>query len=180
MRSYLIPTQHYRRSKNPTMEKSISIRIRENQGFLDSSTKIDDAIAKVGLPAIVTVKHDAWGISEKQRGYYFWVVVEITRQYHGYSKEEMHGHLKRGYLPDYEELLWELSELHDDTDSMVDDVRRIMQRFLQIHEDLTITNETTGSFEEYLKRIRESYSRQNIHIPLPNEDQQWEWWERMK
>lgn len=158
------------------MEKIISIRIREGQGFLDSSTKIDDAIAKVGLPAVVTVKHDSWGISEKQRGYYFWVVVEITRQYHWYSKEEMHGHLKRGYLPDYEELLGDLSKVEDDVDS----VRKVMQRFLQIHEDLTITNETTGSFEEYLKRIRESYSRQNVHIPLPNEDQQWEWWERMK
>lgn len=158
------------------MEKVISIRIRENQGFLDSSTKIDDAIAKVGLPAIVTVKHDAWGISEKQRGYYFWVVVEITRQYHGYSKEEMHGHLKRGYLPDYEELLWDLSKIDDD----VDNVRKVMQRFLQIHEDLTITNETTWSFEEYLKRIRESYGKQNVFIPLPNENEQWEWWERMK
>lgn len=82
----------------------------------------------------------------------------------------MHGHLKRGYLPDYEELLGDLSKVEDDVDS----VRKVMQRFLQIHEDLTITNETTGSFEEYLKRIRESYSRQNVHIPLPNEDQQWE------
>lgn len=158
------------------MEKTIQIRIREDSDFITTSAKIDDAIIKVWYPAIVSVRRDVGTISEKQRGYYFWVVVEICREYHGYSKDEMHGHLKRWYLPDTQSLLDELSPLYNDLDG----ARRVIDRFLQIHEDLTITNETTGSFEEYLKNIRESYAKQNIFIPLPNEDQQWDGWQRMQ
>lgn len=160
------------------MEKIISIRIREGQGFLDSSTKIDDAIAKVGLPAIVTVKHDSWGISEKQRGYYFWCVIDIWRMERGYTKDEMHHWYKRMYLPDYEWLWDKLWEVYDENKT-VDDMRVVMTKFLSLHEDLTITNETPWSFEEYMKRIREWESRNGIHIPLPNEDQRWEGWEKM-
>lgn len=157
-------------------QNQISIRIQSHESFLNTSVKIDNAIEKVWYPAVVIVKKDVGTISEKQRWYYFWVVVDICREYHGYSKDEMHGHLKRWYLPDTQALLDELSPLHNDLDG----ARRVIDRFLQIHEDLTITNETTGSFEEYLKNIRESYAKQNIFIPLPNEDQQWDGWQRMK
>lgn len=162
------------------MEKIISIRIRENQGFLDSSTKIDDAIAKVWLPAIVTVKHDSWGISEKQRGYYFWALIEIGRQFRWYSKQEMHEWYKKMYLPDYE-WLWDQMSTVFDQNKTLDDMRIVMTKFLSLHEDLTITNETIGSFEDYMRRIREwEMQTYNLYIPLPNEDQRWEWWERMK
>lgn len=158
-------------------QNQISIRIQSHESFLNTSVKIDNAIEKVWYPAVVIVKKDVGTISEKQRWYYFWVVVDICREYHGYSKDEMHQLLKRSFLPDYEDLLTQLAGHKED----IDDVRLIMARFLSLYEDLTITNETTGTFEEYLKRIRETYAQKhNCFIPLPNEDQQWTGWERMQ
>ena len=160
-------------------QKQISIRIQSHEWFLHTSTKIDDAIEKVWYPAIVTVKKDVGTISEKQRWYYFGCVIDIWREFRWYSKDEMHQLYKRMYLPDYEWLWDQMWNVFDEKKTL-DDMRVVMTKFLSIHEDLTITNETPWGFEEYLKRIREWELKMYwLHIPLPNEDQRWQGWQKM-
>lgn len=153
----------------------IKIRIKEDN-FLESSAKIDNAIQKVWFPAIVTVKRDMAGISEVQRGYYFWVVVRIVMDYHGIeSKEEAHKMLKYRFLLDYEDLLQNMIEAKWD-----DEKTFHIARYMSLCDDLTITTSEKWEFEQYLKDIRTYYSHQWVFIPLPNEEEQWEWWQKMK
>lgn len=155
--------------------KPIQIRIKEDN-FLASSIKIDEAIQKVWLPAIVTIKHDMAGISEKQRNYYFWVIVPIVMDYHGIEyAEEAHKMLKSHFLLDYEVLLQNMIECTEDTEKTL-----LLSRFMSIHDDLTITTSEKWEFEEYLKKIRFYYSNKGCFIPLPGESEKWEGWELLK
>ena len=62
--------------------KPIAIRVKEDYDFLSTSALIDTAIQKVGLPASILIKKEEVGISEKQRKYYFGVVVVHVMDYH--------------------------------------------------------------------------------------------------
>lgn len=86
----------------------------------------------------------------------------------------MHVELKRKYLPDYENVLAQMGYENPTAENIAD----ILQKFLSIYQDLTITAENTGSFEAYLKRIREGEAE--LRIPLPNEGERWDGWEQMK
>lgn len=155
--------------------KPIQIRIKEDN-FLESSTKIDNAIQKVWFPAIVTVKPDLAGISDMQRWYYFWVVVKAVMEYQwSESKEDTHKELKAHFLVDYEDLLQNMIEAKGD-----DEKTLLLSRFISMCDDLTITTSEKWEFEEYLKKIRFFYSHRWVFIPLPNESEQWEGWEMMK
>jgi hypothetical protein len=52
-----------------------------------------------------------------------------------------------------------------------------LARFISLQDDITITTSDKGEFEAYLKKIRHYYS--DLNIPLPNEQQRWEGYERM-
>jgi hypothetical protein len=52
-----------------------------------------------------------------------------------------------------------------------------LARFISLCDDITITTSDKGEFEIYLKKIRHYYS--DLNIPLPNEQQQWEGWEKI-
>lgn len=139
----------------------MKIRIKEDN-FLEDSIRISEAIEKEWCPCTVTIEKDTTGISEKQRNYYFWVVIAYVMEFHWMSKEQAHMHCKCRFLPDYEELLESLSwSLHSED---------ILARFLSLHHDLTITTSEKWEFEEYLRKIREVYT----DIPLPNESERWE------
>lgn len=155
--------------------KPISIRVKEDYDFLDTAALIDTAIQKVWLPASILIKKEEVGISEKQRKYYFGVVVVLVMDYHGMTKDQAHQHLKRSYLPEYEEILDEMIQCEDKGD-----MKSMLVKFLALYSDLTITTESTWRFERYLKDIRFDYSHHWVFIPLPNESEQWEGWEIMK
>ena len=53
----------------------------------------------------------------------------------------MHEWYKKMYLPDYE-WLWCQMETVFDQNKTLDDMRVVMTKFLSLHEDLTIANET--------------------------------------
>jgi len=108
-------------------------------------------------------------LSEAQRGYYFGVVVAScmkSERWAGKTKERVHMELKTLYLPDYEELLSQFTPWMT--------IPEIVQRFLTIYHDLTITSETKWEFEGYLSRIRMWEGAEWISIPLPNE-KDWDW-----
>ena len=138
----------------------MKIRIKEDN-FLEDSIRISEAIEKEWYPCTVTIEKDTTGISEKQRNYYFWVVIEYVMEFHWMSKEQAHMHCKTRFLPDYEELLNKMKDCND--------MEWLLARFLSLHHDLTITTSEKWEFEEYLRKIREVYT----DIPLPNEDQSW-------
>lgn len=142
----------------------MKIRIKEDN-FLEDSIRISNAIDKIGYPCTITIEKDTTGISEKQRNYYFWVVVAYVMEFHGMTKEQAHIHLKTRFLPDYEELLDKMKDCND--------MEWLLARFLSLHHDLTITTSEKWEFEEYLRKIREVYT----DIPLPNESERWEWWD---
>ena len=151
--------------------KPIKIRIKEDN-FLTNSTLIDDAIQKIWFPCILTIRKDIASISENQRNYYFWVVVQAVQDYTGYSKEETHKMLKAHFLIDYEELLQNMVQTTSNDDKTFQ-----LARFISLCDDITITTSDKGEFEAYLRKIRKYYS--DLNIPLPNEDQRWEGWERI-
>lgn len=155
--------------------KPIAIRVKEDYDFLDTAALIDTAIQKVGLPASILIKKEEVGISEKQRKYYFGVVVTHVMDYHGMTKDQAHQFLKRSFLPEYEEILDEMIQCEDKND-----MKSMLVKFLSLYSDLTITTESTWRFERYLKDIRFEYSHHWVFIPLPNESEQWEGWEMMK
>jgi len=134
----------------------IRIRISDDD-FLTDSVKIANGIEKEWYPCIVSIEQEWVSISEKQRKYYFGVVVPYVMEKQWEGKEATHLYLKSRFLPDYEELLQKIQ--------WTTDIPDMLARFLSLHHDLTITEENTGSFEEYLSRIRQVYT----DIPLPNE-----------
>lgn len=118
--------------------KPIAIRVKEDYDFLNTAALIDTAIQKVGLPASILVKKEEVGISEKQRKYYFGVVVVLVMGYHGMTKDQAHQFLKRSYLPEYEEILDEMIQCEDRGD-----MKSMLVKFLALYSDLTITTEST-------------------------------------
>lgn len=114
-------------------------------------------------------------LSEKQRKYYFWVVINVlwnNEQWWWYTLEEIHHEVKILYLPDYEMMLEELWQKND--------VTAMMQKFLNLYHDLTITTEKKGNFERFLSRVRAWEAKKWIYIPLPNEEHWWEGAELIK
>ena len=151
--------------------KPIQIRIKEDN-FLANSTYIDDAIQKIWFPCILTIWKDIASISENQRNYYFWVVVQAVQDYTGYSKEETHKMLKAHFLLEYDDLLQNMIQ------PTSNDYKTFqLARFISLCDDITITTSEKGEFEEFLRKIRHYYS--HLNIPLPNESQKWEWYEKM-
>lgn len=118
--------------------KPIAIRVKEDYDFLDTAALIDTAIQKVGLPASILIKKEEVGISEKQRKYYFGVVVTHVMDYHGMTKDQAHQFLKRSFLPEYEEILDEMIQCEDKND-----MKSMLVKFLSLYSDLTITTEST-------------------------------------
>jgi len=124
----------------------------------------------------ITVERYQDPISERQRNYYFGVVVKICEEYYWYSREEMHEELKKLYLPDYVSISEEITKLGYDLKNLP----QIFAFIAKTYDSLSITNETKGSFEAYLKRIRFGEGQNGILIPLPNEEQRWLGWEQMQ
>ena len=145
----------------------MKIRLIEDN-FIDDSVRIASAIEKTGYPCVITIEKDNTWISERQRNYYFWVVIAYVMEFHWMSKEQAHMHCKTRFLPDYEELLEKMKDCND--------LEWLLARFLSLHHDLTITTSEKWEFEEYLRKIREVYT----DIPLPNESERWEWWDLLK
>lgn len=126
---------------------------------IDSALKKDDRV-------LVTVEKYVELLSDRQRWYYFWVVVSLVQKHHGFdTQEEAHFYVKQEYLPEYE---WFLKSMWGD------DLNAMLKRFLSIYHDLTITNQNKGEFERFLSRVRLGESRQGLYIPLPNETQWWD------
>lgn len=143
---------------------------------LDDVLFILDFVEKHGRVKVELTKYED-GISEAQRNYYFWVVVKICGDYYGYTTTEMHEELKRKYLPDYESLSEQIHQLG----YTIDDLPAIFSHIAKAYDHLSITDEKVGSFERYLKRIREGEQLDSdLFIPLPNEEQQWKGWENVK
>jgi len=157
------------------MSKTRTIRVLEDYDFIDIMAKIDSFIQDVWFPTVVSVKKEEIWISERQRKYYFGVVVTHVMDYHGMTKDQAHQFLKRSFLPEYEEILDDMIQCEDKND-----MKSMLVKFLSLYSDLTITTESTWRFERYLKDIRFEYSHHWVFIPLPNESEQWEGWEMMK
>jgi len=161
--------------------KSKTFRVSRNYSILDILAKfsalLDAVFAYFTDSEYVTVeiKPELPSISEKQRKYYFGVVVAIVMDYHGMTKDQAHQHLKRSYLPEYEEILDQMIQCEDKGD-----MKNMLVKFLALYSDLTITTESTWKFERYLKDIRFDYSHHGVFIPLPNEEERWEGWEMMR
>lgn len=151
--------------------KPIQLRIKEDN-FLSSSVLIDDAIQKIWFPCIITIRKDVAWLSENQRNYYFWVPVKIIQDYTWYTKEETHRMLKAQFLLEYDTLLQNMIQPTWNDEKMFQ-----LARFVSLCDDITITTSDKGEFEIYLKKIRNYYS--DLNIPLPNEQQRWEGYERM-
>jgi len=151
--------------------KPIQLRIKEDN-FLSNSTLIDDAIQKIWFPCIITIRKDVAWLSENQRNYYFAVPVKIIQDYTGYTKDETHRMLKAQFLIEYDTLLQNMIETTSNDDKTFQ-----LARFISLCDDITITTSEKGEFEDYIKKIRHYYS--DLNIPLPNEDQRWEGYERM-
>lgn len=153
--------------------KPIQIRIKEDN-FLSSSVLIDDAIQKIWFPCIITIRKDIASISENQRNYYFWVVVQAVQDYTGYSKEETHKMLKTHFLLEYDALLQNMIQPTSNDDKTFQ-----LARFISLCDDITITTSEKGEFEEFLRKIRSYYSEKWVFIPLPRENEKWEWWNKI-
>jgi len=151
--------------------KPIQLRIKEDN-FLSNSTLIDDAIQKIWFPCIITIRKDVAWLSENQRNYYFAVPVKIIQDYTGYTKDETHRMLKAQFLIEYDTLLQNMIETTSNDDKTFQ-----LARFISLCDDITITTSDKGEFEIFLKKIRKYYS--DLNIPLPNESQKWEGWERI-
>ena len=91
--------------------------------------------------------------SQKQRGYYFEVIVktlcsELWGETHSKSLEDMNDHLKKNFNPEYYT-----------TPEGIEEIR-----------GKSIEKEKTDKVEEIYSQIRMYASREfNIYIPLPNE-----------
>lgn len=136
---------------------------------LDDFANIDNQVKKLGK-ALITIEKYEEHLSENQRKYYFWVCVATCmadEQWSWYTREEIHHELKIQYLPEYDKLLKDMWEETNITD--------MMKRFLNLYHDLTITTTKKWEFEEYLNRIRIWESKKGIFIPLPNEENWWQW-----
>ncbi len=152
--------------------KPTKIRIKEWYDFLETSVLISDAMDKIWYPCIITIRKDVAWLSENQRNYYFGVPVKIIQDYTGYTKDETHRMLKAQFLLEYDTLLQNMIQPTGNDEKMFQ-----LARFISLCDDITITTSDKGEFEIFLKKIRNYYS--DLNIPLPNEQQQWEWWERI-
>ena len=152
--------------------KPIQLRIKEWYDFLETSVLISDAMDKVWYPCIITIRKDVAWLSENQRNYYFAVPVKIIQDYTWYTKDETHRMLKAQFLIEYDTLLQNIIQPTGNDEKMFQ-----LARFISLCDDITITTSDKGEFEIYLRKIRNYYS--DINIPLPNEQQRWEWWERI-
>lgn len=142
---------------------------------LDDLLWIGKKVEKWGEVKLTVEKYDD-PISQRQRDYYFGVVVDICEKEYWYSRDEMHEELKKLYLPDYASIGDEITKLG----YSMDDLPQIFAYIAKAYDGLSITGETKWSFEQYLKRIRFGEGQKWCFIPLPNEDQRWSWWEKMK
>lgn len=152
--------------------KPTQIRIKEWYDFLETSILLSNTMDKVGYPCIVSFRKDVAWLSENQRNYYFWVPVKIIQEYTGYTKDETHRMLKAMFLIDCEGLLQNMIQPTWNDEKMFQ-----LARFISLCDDITITTSDKGEFEAYLRKIRNYYS--DLNIPLPNEQQRWEGWERI-
>jgi hypothetical protein len=98
--------------------------------------------------------------------------VKIIQEYTGYTKDETHRMLKAMFLIEYDTLLQNMIQTTSDDEKTFQ-----LARFISLCDDITITTSDKGEFEAYLKKIRNYYS--DLNIPLPNEQQRWEGWERI-
>ena len=93
----------------------------------------------------VSIGRERDRLSDRQRRYYFGVVVPILAEYFGYEPDEMHEALK-----------WHFLRTHPD--SPLPTVK-------------SITKFSTAEMEEYLRRVRTwASSEYGVYIPEPNED----------
>lgn len=152
--------------------KLTQIRIKEWYDFIETSLLLSNTMDKVWYPCIVSFRKDVAWLSENQRNYYFWVPVKIIQDYTWYTKDETHRMLKAMFLTDCEGLLQNMIQPTGNDEKMFQ-----LARFISLQDDITITTSDKGEFEIYLKKIRQYYS--DLNIPLPNEQQQWEGWERI-
>lgn len=152
--------------------KPTQIRIKEWYDFIETSLLLSNTMDKVWYPCIVSFRKDVAWLSENQRNYYFWVPVKIIQEYTGYTKDETHRMLKTMFLSDCEWLLQNMIQPTGNDEKMFQ-----LARFISLCDDITITTSDKGEFEEYLRKIRHYYSY--LNIPLPNEQQRWEGWERI-
>lgn len=152
--------------------KPIQLRIKEWYDFLETSVLISDAMDKIWYPCIVSFRKDVAWLSENQRNYYFGVPVKIIQDYTWYTKEETHRMLKAQFLIEYDTLLQNMIQPTSDDEKTFQ-----LARFISLCDDITITTSDKGEFEIYLRKIRNYYS--DLNIPLPNESQRWDWWEKI-
>ena len=152
--------------------KLTQIRIKEWYDFIETSLLLSNTMDKVWYPCIVSFRKDVAWLSENQRNYYFGVPVKIIQDYTWYTKDETHKMLKAMFLTDCEGLLQNMIQPTGNDEKMFQ-----LARFISLQDDITITTSDKGEFEIFLKKIRNYYS--DLNIPLPNEQQQWEGWERI-
>ena len=152
--------------------KLTQLRIKEWYDFIETSLLLSNTMDKVWYPCIVSFRKDVAWLSENQRNYYFWVPVKIIQDYTWYTKDETHRMLKAMFLTDCEGLLQNMIQPTWNDEKMFQ-----LARFISLCDDITITTSDKGEFEIFLKKIRNYYS--DLNIPLPNEQQQWEGWERI-
>lgn len=152
--------------------KPTQIRIKEWYDFIETSLLLSNTMDKVWYPCIVSFRKDVVWLSENQRNYYFAVPVKIIQDYTGYTKEETHRMLKAMFLTDCEGLLQNMIQPTGNDEKMFQ-----LARFISLCDDITITTSDKGEFEIFLKKIRNYYA--HLNIPLPNEQQRWDWWERI-
>ena len=152
--------------------KPTQIRIKEWYDFIETSLLLSNTMDKVWYPCIVSFRKDVAWLSENQRNYYFGVPVKIIQDYTWYTKEETHRMLKAQFLIEYDTLLQNMIQPTGNDEKMFQ-----LARFISLCDDITITTSDKGEFEIFLKKIRNYYS--DLNIPLPNESQRWDWWERI-
>ena len=148
------------------------MRIIREKFYLQDYHDLKKAVKK-NVKSVITVEPYEETLSEAQRKYYFWVVVDTCskdEKYRGKNREEIHTELKVQYLPEYEELLKQFSWMLEKSS-----VQGLLEKFLLLYHDLTITTSTKWEFEQYLTRIRQWEAQKGIYISLPNENNWWEW-----
>ena len=152
--------------------KPIQLRIKEWYDFIETSLLLSNTMDKVWYPCIVSFRKDVAWLSENQRNYYFGVPVKIIQDYTWYTKEETHRMLKAQFLIEYDTLLQNMIQPTGNDEKMFQ-----LARFISLCDDITITTSDKGEFEIFLKKIRNYYS--DLNIPIPNESQRWDWWEKI-
>lgn len=128
------------------------MRIIREKFYLSDYHDLKKAVKK-NVKSVITVEPYEETISEAQRGYYFGVVVNTCskdEKYRGKNRQDIHTELKVQYLPEYEELLASFSGRLEKSD-----IQDLLEKFLLLYHDLTITTSTKGEFEQYLTRIRQ-------------------------